>query len=192
MLTETMQVRYVWRWRLGAAGLAILAFGAVLGLRVWTMPAQASIQTTATAHHGSREVQVFFSKRPESEADFSVVLPVTRVSPDAGVATAALRGLIAGPTPAEASEGYFSEIGEMLVGPSDCGADFTMRIEGGVATVRFCRLVSSAGIGQDARTQSALQATLLQFPTVQRVRLLTPQGDCLFDMSGENRCLNAR
>jgi hypothetical protein len=187
-------MRHGWRWRLGVvglSGLAILAVGAVLGLLAWTMPAQASIQTTAAAQDGSRQVQVFFSKRPESDADFSAVYPVTRLSPDAGVATAALRALIAGPTPAEASEGYFSEIGGMLVGPSDCGADFTIRIEGGVTTVRFCRPVSSAGIGQDARAQSALQATLLQFPTVQRVRLLTPEGDCLFDMSGENRCLNA-
>lgn len=194
-MREKTQVPHAWRWRfrlVALSGLAILAVGAVLGLLGWTMPARASIQTTAVARHGGREVQVFFSKRPESDADFSAVYPVTRISPDAGVATAALRALIAGPTPAEAGEGYFSEIGAMLVGPSDCGADFTIRIEGGVATVRFCRPVTSAGIGQDARAQSALKATLLQFPTVQRVRLLTPEGDCLFDMSGENRCLNAR
>jgi hypothetical protein len=176
----------------GLSALAMLVVGAVLGLLGWTMPAQASIQTGAVARHGGREVQVFFSKRLESDADFSAVYPVTRISPDASVATAALRASIAGPTPAEASAGYFSEIGGMLVGPSDCGADFTIRIEDGVATVRFCRQVSSAGIGQDARAQSALKATLLQFPTIREVRLLTREGDCLFDMSGENRCLNAR
>jgi hypothetical protein len=192
---EKTQVRHARQWRLGLAGLsalAILAVGTVLGLLGWTVPARASIQTTVAVHQGNREVEVFFSKRPESDADFSAVYPVTRTSPDAGVATAALRALIAGPTPAEASAGYFSEIGGMLAGPSDCGADFTIRIEDGVATVRFCRPVSSAGIGQDARVQSALQATLLQFSTIEQVRLLSREGNCLFDMSGENRCLNAR
>jgi hypothetical protein len=185
-------VQNVWRWRPGPVGLALLAVGAALGLLVWTAPAVAVMQSPAVAHQGGREVQVFFSKRPESDADFSAVYPVTRVSPDTGVATAALRKLIAGPTPSEAGAGYFSEIGAMLTGPSDCGADFTIRIEDGVATIRFCRLVSSAGIGQDARAQSALTATLLQFSTVQQVRLLTSNGTCLFDMSGENRCLSAR
>jgi hypothetical protein len=49
--------------------------------------------------------------------------------------------------------------------------------------------VTSAGIGQDARVGRALDATLRQFPTIERVRLLTSDGDCLFDMSGLNRCL---
>ncbi|WP_277878043.1 hypothetical protein [Leptolyngbya sp. FACHB-261] len=36
---------------------------------------------------------------------------------------------------------------------------------------------------------SAIEATLRQFPTVNRVVILNPNGDCLGDESGENRCL---
>ena len=69
--------------------------------------------------------------------------------------------------------GYFSEVGQMLVGPSSCGEDdLSIRIVSGVATVRLCRDFSSAGIGQDARAQSAFEATLKQFPTIQTVILL--------------------
>jgi spore germination protein GerM len=134
-------------------------------------------------------IEVFFSRHPESDGDFAAVFPLARTAPDAGVATAALRALIAGPTPAETASGYFSEIGQMLHGPSNCrGEDFSLRLQDGLATVRFCREVASAGIGQDARAQSTIVATLRQFPTIQRVRLLDQDGDCLFDLSGENPC----
>jgi hypothetical protein len=122
--------------------------------------------------------------------DFTAVFPVTRVAPDAGVATAALKALIAGPTPDEVRVGYFSEIGENLRGPSNCdGSDFTIQVADGLGTVRFCRMLTSAGIGQDARMQSALTSTLTQFSSIRQVRLLTHEGHCLFDLSGEDRCL---
>lgn len=137
------------------------------------------------------DVNVFFSKRPESDADFTAVFPVARRVGDAGVAHGALEALLRGPTPDELAAGYFSQVGQMLVGPSNCGGEpFTLRLDAGAATLKFCQLVSSAGIGQDARAQAALEATLLQFSTIQRVRILTREGDCLFEMSGENRCLN--
>jgi hypothetical protein len=137
-----------------------------------------------------RPIQVFFSRHPESDDDFGAVFPVARSAPDAGLATAALEALIAGPTAAERAAGYFGELGEMLSGPSTCGGpDLTVRIEAGLATVRFCRQVHSAGIGQDARVQSQIEATLRQFPTIQRVRLLNSAGRCLFDQSGLERCL---
>ena len=182
-----------WTWRIvGLSFLALVVAGLGAALAPSLSAAQQPAQEPAEARHATREVKVFFSRRPESDGDFSAVFPVSRTSPDAGVATAALRALIAGPTPAEAEAGYFSELGTMLVGPSDCGgADFTIRIDAGLATVRFCRAISSGGIGQDARARSALEATLRQFPTIQRTRLLSASGDCLFDMTGENRCLNA-
>ena len=136
------------------------------------------------------DVLVYFSKRPESDEDFTAIFPAMRKVGDAGVAYGALEELLRGPTPEEQAAGYFSEIGANLVGESNCnGEPFTLRIEAGTATLRFCRMLTSAGIGQDARMNAALKATLLQFSTIQRVRLLTPDGDCLFDESGENRCL---
>lgn len=149
-----------------------------------------SAAATAEPAAGRRPILVYFSRRPESDTDLSAVFPVRRTAPDQGVAAAALRALIAGPTAEEASAGYFSELGGMLVGPSSRGgSDFEVTIDAGTATVRFWRLVQSAGIGQDARVSSAISATLRQFPTVRRVRILDEGGDCLFDMSGENRCL---
>jgi spore germination protein GerM len=177
---------------LGIAGLLVLATIAWIAL----LPpgARAAEPTPATqqptAREAGRRIDVYFSRRPESDDDLTAVFPVARTAPDAGVARAAIGALIAGPTPAETEAGYFSELGRMVHGPSNCGTDdFTIRIADGTATLRFCREVSSAGIGQDARAQSAIQATLTQFATVQRVRVLSRDGDCLFDMSGENRCL---
>jgi hypothetical protein len=120
----------------------------------------------------------------------TAVFPVKRATDSAGVARAALLALLAGPTPEEAAAGYFSELGAMRVGPSNCGGEaFTISIDQGVATLRFCHLMQSAGIGQDARVMSSINATLRQFSTIQRVRVLSQEGDCFLDMSGENRCL---
>jgi hypothetical protein len=139
------------------------------------------------------QVTVYFSRDPQSLQDFSAVFPRVRtVTPEGQrVASAALDALIAGPTAAEAAQGYFSELGGMLGGPSTCsGEDFILTIDAGTATLRFCRQVSSAGIGQDARVQSAIEATLLEFPSIQRVRVLRSDGGCLFDQSGLDLCLN--
>jgi hypothetical protein len=78
----------------------------------------------------------------------------------------------------------------MLKGASSCGgASFTLTIAEGTATVRFCRLVSSAGVGQDARVQSQINATLKEFPSIHHVVVLDNEGHCLFDMSGLDLCL---
>jgi Sporulation and spore germination len=143
----------------------------------------------------SIRVQVFFSHRPESLDNFEAVLPVDRTLTRVGqqVGTAALAALIEGPTPEEQAAGFFSELGGMLGGDSDCdGADFRLTIAAeGQATVRFCHATISAGVGQDARVLAEIQATLRQFPTVERVRLLARDGHCLFDLSGLDRCLGA-
>jgi hypothetical protein len=144
----------------------------------------------ATLDSGAIPVQVYFSKRPEADENWTAVFPVQRYAPDLRVATFALNSLVAGPSPDEQAMGYFSELGGMLAGPSRCyGQDFRISIANGLATVQFCREVTSAGVGQDARTRVQIEATLPQFPTVQRVRLLTVDGHCLFDQSGQNLCL---
>ena len=134
-------------------------------------------------------IRVYFSRHPESDDAFTAVFPVDRTAPDRGVAGAALRHLAEGPTPAERSAGYFSELGAALVGPSNCGgSDVQLTLRDGTAIVRFCRQISSAGVGQDARIRSQLDATLRQFSTIRRVRLLDATGHCLFDESGQDRC----
>ena len=149
--------------------------------------AVARAQATPT---GGVPIKVFFSRHPDSDATFTAVSPVKRTAPDQGVAAAALAELIDGPTTEERAAGYYSELGSSLRGPSSCaGRDFQLSIRDGVATVRFCRAMTSAGIGQDARVRAQIEATLTQFSTIRSTRLLTSDGHCLFDESGQDRCL---
>ncbi|MGN9783651.1 GerMN domain-containing protein [Nonomuraea sp. ZG12] len=126
------------------------------------------------------EVKVYFSH------GFGVpgkVVPVTRKAPDRGVATFALQQLIAGPTAAERRRGLHSELGGQIRGRSDCGADFTIKITKGTATLRFCRTVWGNGVGGDARILRTIDATLKQFRSVKKVVTLGKDGRCLFDQT---------
>lgn len=154
-------------------------------------PTTASTQTTY-------QVKVFFSKSPETDQDFSKVFPVNRVSPDLNVATYTIKQLIAGPTTSEQGSGYYSSLKQMISGSSLCpsGEDFQLtlnkrgtRTEQGTATIKFCRQLASPGIGADARVQSEIEKSLTQFPTIQRVAILTQENHCFGDESGLDRCL---
>jgi hypothetical protein len=162
----------------------LFALIALLVLTVGATPARAAPLTVP--------VEVFFARQPESLEDFMAVFAVQREVEPPRVGTGALEQLIAGPSLEEQQAGYFSELGEMLQGSSSCdGPDFSLSIVAGLATLRFCREVVSAGIGQDARVRSQIEATLKQFATVQTVRLLSPTGHCLFDESGLDRCFTS-
>jgi hypothetical protein len=156
------------------------------------MPA-ATASATATGY----PVQVFFSKHPASDSNPATVFPVARVSPDINVATYAVHQLIAGPTAAETSQGYFTPLPSALTGLSNCGgADFQLALntrgttaESGTATLRFCRQVSSSGVVTDAHINSEVTKTLLQFSTIHKVVILNATGSCFGDESGQNLCL---
>jgi hypothetical protein len=158
--------------------------------RALGQPYTASRDAMTSAPKGGIPIRVFFSRRPSSESAHAAVFPVSRMAADRAVATAALARLIDGPTAAERAAGYYSELGDALTGPSSCsGQDFRIAIADGTATVRFCRAITSGGVGQDARTRSQIEATLRQFPTIRSVRLVASSGHCLFDGSGQDRCL---
>lgn len=132
-------------------------------------------------------VKVYFSKDPESYDDPTKVFPVTRNSPDLGTAKYSLGELISGPTTSEKATGFFGEI--KLSGSSKCdGADFVLATDSSTATVRFCKTFESAGVMADARMQSQIETTLLQFSSISKVILLNREGYCLFDASGEEGC----
>ena len=184
---------------LAAGGIISEAPGARRGLvpteppRALGVPSAPKENARASAVPPGIPVRVYFSRRPDSESSFSAVFPVSRVAADRAVATAALAALIEGPTAAERAAGYYSELGAALTGASNCsGRDFRLAIEGGTATARFCRPLVSAGVGQDARMRSQIEATLRQFPTIGAVRLLGSDGHCLFDPSGQDRCLSGQ
>ncbi|MEU8248191.1 hypothetical protein [Nonomuraea sp. NPDC048916] len=127
------------------------------------------------------EVKVYFSKGFDIPGK---VVAVTRKAPDRGVARFAVEQLIAGPTRAERRRGLHSELTGRLRGRSDCGgADFTVKIKRGVATLRFCRTVWGNGVGSDARVLHMIDTTLKQFGTVRKVVTLDKDGRCLFDQT---------
>jgi hypothetical protein len=162
--------------------------------------ANASAASTATDY----PVKVFFSKSPESiETNFSAVYAVDRISPTSAVGTFAIQLLIAGPTLSEQQAGYFTELNTMLSGPSNCsaplpvgGPDFRLTLdkkgtvtETGTATVKFCRSLTSPGIGADARVTAEINATLKQFSGIKKVVIFTEDGHCFGDESGKDLCL---
>jgi len=146
-------------------------------------------QPLAPAKSTVKNVKVFFPKSPVSAENFTAVKSVWRTTSSEGVARFAIEQLIAGPTNQEKQNGVTAAI--QLRGNSNCGKDFTLSIDRGVARLQFCRDVVSAGIGDDARAKSAIEATLKQFSTVKSVVLLNKNGNCLADNSGDNRCLGS-
>lgn len=168
-----------------------------------SQPAATSTATTAPAATNTPssgapyKVLVYFSKKPDSLSDPTKVFPVNRYSPTLGVATYAIQQLIAGPTAAEKSSGYFSEIQGLMSGSSNCGgADFqiTLNHKGptaatGYATVKFCRVVNLPGDLAGAYIRAEINAIILQFPSNTHVVILDYQGGCFDDLSGQNLCL---
>ena len=79
-----------------------------------------------------------------------------------------------------------------LTGTSNCsGKDFSLSIDQTTkkATLKFCKLVTSAGIGDDARIKNTITKTLTQFSTVTTVVILDRGGNCMGDESGMNACM---
>src|SRR5579859_908142 len=128
--------------------------------------AASNTHAKASAYTASYPVKVFFSRYPESVSGYpSAVYSVDRTSPTIAVGTFSLQLLIAGPTLTEQQAGYFTELNTMLSGPSNCtgtrpvgGPDFFLTLnkkgsvpEVGTATVKFCRTITSPGIGADTR-----------------------------------------
>ena len=135
------------------------------------------------------DVQVFFASNPASYSDPTFVVPVIRLTTRADVATFAIEQLIAGPSQSESARGLFAPI--RLTGWSNCtGRDFMLSIAQGrrVATLEFCRRVSSSGVGDDILIQTSIRRTLRQFPTVSSVIILTENSRCFGDVSGADTC----
>jgi hypothetical protein len=153
----------------------------------------------------NKSLDVFFSKSNASGNVFGATLSVKRVMPVIGhttsiaaIASYAIQQLIAGPTSIERQAGYTSMLQQSLFGKSNCAGQqnfiFTLDKKGmltkpGVATIRFCRLISSAGVGVDAAIRSEVESTLKQFPEIKAVVILSSNGHCFGDESGVNFCL---
>src|SRR5258706_10443375 len=183
--------------------LVIVAF--VLGGRslVPSVNAASITHASASSNSASYPIKVFFSRSPESLNDPSAVYAVDRTSPTIAVGTFSIQLLIAGPTLSEQRAGSFTELNTILSGPSKCsaplpvgGPDFTLTLnmkgpfpQLGTATVKFCRTLSSGGIGADARVSAEINATLKQFANIKKVVILTQDAHCFGDESGKDFCL---
>ncbi len=187
---------------------ALVACGSTTGGGTGTTPTPTSTPTpapttTTTPSVTGYPIKVYFSRFPDSESNFSAVFPVDRVSPTQQVEAYSIQLLIAGPTPEEWNNGYFSELNSILSGSSNCsaphptgGPDFKLTLnmkgstpEQGTATLQFCRATMSPGIGADARIKSEINATLTQFPGIKKVVILNKDGHCFADESGQDMCL---
>lgn len=152
-----------------------------------TTPTDTSATTTPTAP-APHQLSVFFSKHPESDNDPSAIFAVSRSTTDSSVGTFVINELLKGPTPAEASAGYFTTA-RLRSGDSNCGGpDFTLDVNDTVAILKFCRPFDHLGVVADGQAASELKASLLQFSTIKRVMILNSNGNCEFDLSGLELC----
>jgi hypothetical protein len=145
---------------------------------------------TGTVSAPCKTVFVFFSKKPESDNNFAFTVPANRSTNRSDVAAFAIENLITGPTAQETSQGLFTPL--KLNGDSNCGGkDFNINIDGSQkGTIKFCKNIQTAGVGDDARIKTTVEAALKQFSTITKVVILTKDDNCFGDQSGQNQCKN--
>ena len=133
------------------------------------MPVRFGTTEPGESSAGVSLVQAYFGNHGmavDAKGDCEAIFPVVRTVPRTqGPARAALEALLAGPTPEEKAQGYFTSI--------DAGVRVRgLVIKNGVATVDFSEEMERAG---DSCRMSAIRAqidaSLRQFPTVQSVRI---------------------
>lgn len=102
------------------------------------------------------------------------------------VLTFAIEKLIQG----YSKEGISKGFKDRIYGDSVCnGKDFKASVSNKIATIQFCREIIGMGTMADGTMLDSIRKTSLQFPTVQKVKILDKEGNCLFDQSGLNVCL---
>ena len=134
------------------------------------------------------KVDVYFSKSPESYDDPTFLIKTSRTTNRIDVGTFSIEQLIAGPTSEEKKQGLVSTIA--LSGESNCsGKDFSLSIDKNKkATLKFCKLYISPGTMADARIINSIDKTLKQFPTIEKIVILTYDDHCFGDLSGLDIC----
>jgi hypothetical protein len=138
----------------------------------------------------------FFHEPPEITNDGPLVCSVERSVPVGAAMGAAVSALLAGPTQGELDDGIGSRWTDVVMEEdSNCDDGNFVIGEGegddaGLISVQFCRTVILTGVISDALMDAQLTATMMQFPGVNRVIILNQLGDCMFNPSGLNLCLN--
>lgn len=140
--------------------------------------------------------QIFFPKDADDAAEWPFVAPVERpVRTADGTPTSqdAIEWLLEGPTEAEIAEG-FQSLGPIMEPPDrNCPrpAEVKPPDVNGVQIVQLCVGIARAGVGDDARIQTAINTTLQLFGEAVHVAVLDSSGRCLGYGPDDNICLPA-
>jgi hypothetical protein len=179
---------------------ALMVLLAACGTTSQTPAPTATSVPTVNGTPNSYTMKVYFAHHPETDTQPDAVLPVERTLTALPTPTAALEAMFRGPTADERSGGYYSPFDGMMSLISYCPGDFkdfTLLMghrgttsEQGTLTVTLCRTVMMAGDLDGARMSAMIQQTLLQFPDIKKVVILTHEGTCFNDLRGDNACLN--
>lgn len=153
------------------------------GLDVSTPPEPA-------AGPGPRTIRLFYPDRSDLDRDCVARASVERrVSTTRAVARQALDELVRGPTAAERAGGlsmpFDASAADPARGPLE-GNEVSVRIRGRVAVVSFRRAAApflNQAICARVSVTSAIEATLLQFPTIEQVRFAV-EGDVIDEWDG--------
>ena len=127
-----------------------------------------------------KEVKVYFYHDP---GEYIELAPVTRSVNAAGPARPAIEALLQGPTAAERRRGF-----ESLASASDFRIG-SLKITGGTARINFIstrRWTGWAGDLAPVRFKTAVELTLKQFPTVQRVIVSLNGDEKFYDERGNH------
>lgn len=133
------------------------------------------------------KIQIYFPTKNVSEGELAALQVVEREFEGEQEARFAIAQLISGPTEEEKNQGLYEPI--KLAGEPVCPSDFLLSIYKGVARLKFCQGIVIAGIGDVARVETAIDATLTQFENIDKVAILNPDGGCFGELNRESNCL---
>lgn len=152
------------------SGRALLRWAALSLVFLHLIPHNA-IATNEDATGGQTRLTIYFGndRLKKNPTDCSEVFPVERSVPSTrGVAAAALRGLLSGPSPSEREAGYYS-----MFSTATAGLLKDVRVRGNTAYVDLAdfreALPGASSSCGSAEFQAQLSRTLFQFPKVKRV-----------------------
>jgi hypothetical protein len=156
---------------------------------------------------GKQSITTRYSKNPESYNDFTFTVKekfcfnffatkLEKLSSSLNKVMRSSNGII------NSGSGNFTPIKLDIVTPSNCpiaptlssnfNKDFKIKIESVGKSqrigVKFCRTLSSSGIGDDARVKSVINAITKDYYPGSQLVLLDKNQDCVGDMSGLNLC----
>jgi hypothetical protein len=157
--------------------------------------------TTSATPTGPQTVKVYYSQAAnpadssatDSYKSFGYAVYRQFTSTRGDIETFVMEKTIAGPTAADKST-YYWYTPIALTGTSNCsGADFSLTkdVSANKITVQFCKDVTTAGVGDDARIKTVVTYGMQQFlseSSTKNVVILTKDGNCLGDGSGLNKC----